>query len=56
MDRFNLNRLSHLEVSKQYQVEISKRFVALENLNDSENINRFWENVKHTIKISAKGH
>jgi len=26
----------------------------LENLNDSENINRAWENIKDTLKISAK--
>jgi hypothetical protein len=26
----------------------------LENLNDSEDINRAWENIKETIKISAK--
>jgi hypothetical protein len=35
-------------------VEISNRFAALENLNDSENTNRALENVKENIKISAK--
>jgi hypothetical protein len=29
-------------------------FAALENMNDSENINRAWENMKENIKISAK--
>ena len=28
---------------------------ALENLNDSEDINRAWENIKENIKTSAKG-
>jgi hypothetical protein len=29
-------------------------FKALENLNDSEDINRAWENIRENIKISAK--
>jgi hypothetical protein len=38
--RFNLKKLNKLEVKKQYQLRISNRFAALENLNDSEDINR----------------
>jgi hypothetical protein len=34
-ERFNLRKLNDLEVRKQYQNEISNRFVALENLRDS---------------------
>jgi hypothetical protein len=34
-----------MEVTKQFQIEISNRFEALENLNDSEDINRAWENI-----------
>ena len=30
---------------KQYQIKISNRFAALENLSDSEDINRAWENI-----------
>jgi hypothetical protein len=41
-------------VRKQFQIEISNRFEALENLNDSEDINRAWENIRKNIKISAK--
>jgi hypothetical protein len=33
---------------------MSNRLAALENLNDSEGINRAWENIKENIKISAK--
>jgi len=43
-----------LEVRNQYRIKISNRFLALENLNDSEDINRTWENNKENIKISAK--
>jgi hypothetical protein len=45
----NLRTLSKLEVSKQYQSTISKRYAALENLSDSEDINRAWENIKENI-------
>ena len=31
-ERFNLRKLNELEVKKQYQIEISSRFAALENL------------------------
>jgi hypothetical protein len=54
-ERFNLKKLSGLEVRKQYQIKISNRFAALENLNISEDINRAWESIKENIKISAKG-
>jgi hypothetical protein len=54
VERFNLKKLSALEVRKQYQIKISKRFAALENLNDSKGINRAWEHIKENIKISAK--
>ena len=53
-ERFNLRKLNELEVRKQYQYEISNRFAALKNLNDSEGINRVWENIKEHIKTSAK--
>jgi hypothetical protein len=32
MQRFNLNKLNNVEVKKQYQVKISNRFTALENM------------------------
>jgi hypothetical protein len=51
---FNLRKLNDLKVRKQYQIKISNRFAALENLNDRENINRAWENMKENIKTSAK--
>jgi len=45
--------VSELEVRTQYQVEISNRFAALENLNDSEDLNKAWEN-KEYIETSAE--
>ena len=50
----NLKKLSVLEVRKQYQIIISKRLAALENLNDSEDTNRAWEKIEENIKISSK--
>ncbi len=52
--RFNLRKLNKLEVRKQYQIEITNKFAALENLHDNEDINRAWENIKENIKTSAK--
>jgi len=52
--RFNLRKLNELEVRKQYQIEVKKRPAALENLSDSKDINRAWENIKENIKTSAK--
>ena len=52
--RFNLRKLNQLEVRKQYEIEIKNRFADLENLNDDEDVNRTWENIKENIKTSAK--
>jgi hypothetical protein len=49
VERFNLRKLSELEVRKQYHIKISIMFPALENLNDSEDINGAWENIKEDI-------
>ena len=50
----NLRKLNELEVKEKYQIEITNRFAALENLNVDEDINRAWENIKENIKTSAK--
>jgi len=39
-ERFNLRKLNELEVRKKYQIEITNRFAALENLSDDENIRK----------------
>ena len=53
-ERFNLRKLNELDIMKQYQIEITNRFAALENLSDSEDINRAWENIQEYIKTSTK--
>jgi hypothetical protein len=35
-------------------VEVSNRFVALENLGESLGVNSAWENIRYNIKTSAK--
>jgi hypothetical protein len=51
--RFNLRKLNDLEVRKQYQIEITNRFAALENVSEDEDISRAWESIKEIIKTSA---
>jgi hypothetical protein len=48
-ERFNLRKLNELDVRKQYQIEITNRFAALENLSEGEDINRAWENIKESL-------
>ena len=52
-ERFNLRKLSELEVKEKYQIEITNRFAALENLDVDKDVNRAWENIKENIKTSA---
>jgi hypothetical protein len=40
VERFNIRKQSELEGRSEYQIEISNRVAAFENLNDSEDINR----------------
>jgi hypothetical protein len=53
-ERFNLRKLNELEVRKEYQIEITNRFAALEKLSDDEDINWTWENIKENINTTAK--
>jgi len=45
MEIYYLRKLSELEVRKEYQIKIANRFTNLENLSDSEDINRARENI-----------
>jgi len=54
VERFNLRKLNELEVMKLYQIKISNRFAALEDLSYSKDINRAWKNIKEKIKTSAR--
>jgi hypothetical protein len=49
-----LRKLSDVEVKEKYQVEISNRFAALENLDESLGINSAWQSIIEYIKASTK--
>ena len=51
VERFNLTKLNELQVRNQYQIKISNRYAALENLSDCKDIKRGWENIKENINI-----
>jgi hypothetical protein len=53
-ERCNQRKLNDLEVRKQYQVEITNRFSALENLSDDKDIKGLGKALKENIKTSAK--
>jgi len=53
-ERFNLRKLNELEVKENYEIGITNRFAALENLNVDKDVNRAWEYIKENIKTSAK--
>jgi hypothetical protein len=54
MESFNLKKLNEIGGKKQYHVEVSKRFVALEDLDTEVEIDSAWETIRKNIKISAK--
>jgi hypothetical protein len=54
MERFNVKKLNEGDVKEQYQVTIRNNFAALENLEDSGDINGAWDNIRENIKSSAK--
>jgi len=51
--RFNLRKLNDLEVKKQYQIDITNSFAALENVSVDEDINRAWVSINENIKTSS---
>jgi hypothetical protein len=54
-ERFNSKKLNDLEVKEKYQVKISNRFTALENLRDDDDVdnNRYQESIRDNIKDTA---
>ena len=53
-ERFYLRKLNELEVRKRYQIEITNRFVALENLCYGGEIHGTWENINKISKSQLK--
>jgi hypothetical protein len=54
IERFNLKKLTEVDVTEQYQVTIRNRFAALENLKDNGDINMAWDNIRENIKILSQ--
>jgi hypothetical protein len=54
MERFHFKKLNDVEGKEQFRVEVSNRFVALEDLDTEVEINSAWETIRENIKISAK--
>jgi hypothetical protein len=54
LETFDVKKLDDVEVKEKYKVEISNRFAALENLDDSMDINSVWESIRENTKLSAK--
>jgi hypothetical protein len=52
--RFNLKKLNEVEGKKQYYVEVSNRFAALEDLDAEVEIKSAWETIRENIKTLAK--
>jgi hypothetical protein len=48
-----MRKLNDLEVRKQYQIDITNRYAALENVSEDEDTNGAWESIKEKIKTSA---
>jgi hypothetical protein len=53
-ERFNVKKLNEGDVKEQYQVIIRNKFAALENLEDSRDINRTWDTIRENIKILSQ--
>jgi hypothetical protein len=54
VERFSLRNLSELWIRKQYQIKISNRFAAWENLNYSVDVSKVWESIIENIETSVK--
>jgi uncharacterized FlaG/YvyC family protein len=54
MERFIVKKLNEGDVKEQYQVTIRKNSAALENLEDSGDINRAWDNIRENVKTSIQ--
>ena len=54
VERFNLKKLSEMEVRKQCHIEISNRFAALESLNDRDHIIGLGKTLKRISKLQLE--
>jgi hypothetical protein len=54
MERVNQKKLNEVEGKEKYRVEVSNKFVALEDLDAEVEINTIRETIRQNIKISVK--
>jgi hypothetical protein len=54
LELINLKKLNEVEGKEQYCVDISNRFMVLENLDTEVDANKSWGTIRENIKISAK--
>jgi hypothetical protein len=54
MERFNIKKLNEGGVKEQHQVTIRNKCAALENLEESADINRTWTILDRTSKLQTK--
>jgi hypothetical protein len=52
-ERFNLKKLNKVEGKRQFRVEVSNRFAALEGFDAEVEINSAWDTIRENIKIST---
>jgi uncharacterized FlaG/YvyC family protein len=53
-ERFIVKKLNEGDVKEQYQDTIRNKFAVQENLEDSGDINRAWDNIGENIKFQPK--
>jgi hypothetical protein len=51
LERFNLKELNEVEGKEQFHVEITDRFVAMENLDTYVDVNKAWELLERISKF-----
>jgi hypothetical protein len=54
VERINLKKLNEVEDKEKYQVEVSNRFVAFEDLDAELEINSAWEMIREKRKFQQK--
>jgi glycine betaine/choline ABC-type transport system substrate-binding protein len=53
-ERFNFKKLNEEDVTEEYQITIRNKFAALENLEDTGDINRAWDKLERTSTFRPK--
>jgi uncharacterized FlaG/YvyC family protein len=51
---FSVKKLNEGDVKEQNQTTVRNKYAALEDLEDSEDINRAWDNIRENINILAQ--